>query len=470
MNPINDSKSEKSIIFEAFTKDSKKFEILLKNPIEMNKLMFHMVLIEETKKKIYCSLYDIGSLKNIKVLSPYDTIEEIFQQICDYINVNEKLQIKSSITIYANKVILTIPINSQKYKELNFELQYENSELIEILIDTVDKLMKKNEEFEKRINALEEKVFSIKKEEKETKKEDNEFNYKFENLTNTKTFKLHSSYISNIILLKNNKIAISSHDYYIKIFNKVTFEEEISIKENSFVDWIEQIKDGTLISCPRDKTIRLYEIKDKSYKSINVINESSCAWKMKELENGKLISTMNNSDIKIWIKKNNTLECEYSLKNGGESYDILEIKKNEVVALSGNNINFFDLNKRDKIYSISGFESFNLNPGKKFCKANDELLLVCGTNNIFLVDYQAHQLISKLECEGIIGLYKISNNYIFSGQNNGDIKQWQSNGREIKLYSYKKAAHNSYVMSIFNLGNLMISGDNEGSIKLWEFK
>ena len=171
MNPINDSKSEKSIIFEAFTKDSKKFEILLKNPIEMNKLMFHMVLIEETKKKIYCSLYDIGSLKNIKVLSPYDTIEEIFQQICDYINVNEKLQIKSSITIYVNKVILTIPINSQKFKELNFELQYENSELIEILIDTVDKLMKKNEEFEKRINALEEKVFSIKKEEKETKKE-----------------------------------------------------------------------------------------------------------------------------------------------------------------------------------------------------------------------------------------------------------------------------------------------------------
>ena len=470
MNSINDSKSEKSIIFEAFTEDSKKFEILLKNPIEMNKLMFHMVLIEETKKKIYCSLYDIGSLKNIKVLSPYDTIEEIFQQICDYINVNEKLQIKSSITIYVNKVILTIPINSQKFKELNFELQYENSELIEILIDTVDKLMKKNEEFEKRINALEEKVFSIKKEEKETKKEDNEFNYKFENLTNTKTFKLHSSYISNIILLKNNKIAISSHDYYIKIFNKVTFEEEISIKENSFVDWIEQIKDGTLISCPRDKTIRLYEIKDKSYKSINVINESSCAWKMKELENGKLISTMDNSDIKIWIKKNNTLECEYSLKNGGESYDILEIKKNEVVALSGNNINFFDLNKRDKIYSISGFESFNLNPGKKFCKANDELLLVCGSNNLFLVDYQAHQLISKLECKDIIGLYKISNNYIFSGQINGDIKQWQSNGRDIKLYSYKKAAHNSWAMSIFNLGNLIISGDDKGSIKLWEFK
>ena len=49
---------------------------------------------------------------------------------------------------------------------------------------------------------------------------------------------------------------------------------------------------------------------------------------MKELENGKLISTMSNSDIKIWIKKDNTLNCEFSIKNGGESYDILEISIN----------------------------------------------------------------------------------------------------------------------------------------------
>ena len=29
-------------------------------------------------------------------------------------------------------------------------------------------------------------------------------------------------------------------------------------------------------------------------------------------------------------KKNNTLENEFTLKNGSESYDILEIRKNEV--------------------------------------------------------------------------------------------------------------------------------------------
>ena len=469
MTSANESNSENSKVFEVFTNGSKKYEISMKKVIETNKLMFHMVLIEGSQKKIFCSLYDIELLRHIKVLSPYDTTDEIFQQICDYLDVNKQLNIKSSIIIHANKVELIIPINSKKYKQLNFELKSENSELVEILLDTVDNLMKKNEEFEKRITALEEKVFGIKKKENETKNEDNEFKGKIENLTNTKTIKSHSSYISNIILLQNGKIASSSLDCYIKIYNKDTFEVEISIKENSCVDWIEQIKDGTLISCPRDKTIRLYEINDKSYKNINVIKDSSSSWKMKEVKNGKLISTMDNSEIKVWIKKDNTLECEFTLKNGGISYDILEVRKNEVVALSGNNINFYDLNKRDKINSISGFEPFHGNPGKKFCLVNDELLIVCGSNNMFLVDYKAYQLINKIGCKCITTLYKLSNNFILSRQRN-DINQWQCNGRDAKLYSYKKAAHKSEVYSIFYLNNILFSGDEEGNIKFWELK
>ena len=467
----NDIHVENTKVFEAFTNDSKKFEILMKKGIEGSKLMFQTTLVEESKKKIFCSLYDIQALKNIEVLSPYNSIEEIFFQICDYIDVNEKLKIKSSISIQANKANLSIPINSRKYKQICFELRYENSELVEILLDTINNLVAKNEEFEKRISSLEEAVFKQKKEEiKEITREEKEFKGKFENMTNTKTIKPHTSYISNIILLQNNNIASSSLDCYIKIFNKDTWEEIISIQENSDVDWIEQIKDGTLISCPRDKTIKLYEINDKSYKNINTIQDTASAWKMKELENGKLVSTMSDSNIKVWIKKNNTIECEFSLNNGGESYDILEIKNNEVVALSGNNLNFYDLNKRDKIHSLSGFESFNLNPGRKFCKANDKLLIVCGSNNLFLVDIQSYQLIKTINCESIVSIYKVADNLVLSGQSNGDIKQWECNERDIKLFSYKNKAHQGHIMVIFKLNNFIISGCSGGEMKFWEFK
>ena len=452
----NDIHVENTKVFEAFTNDSKKFEILMKKGIEGSKLMFQTTLVEESKKKIFCSLYDIQALKNIEVLSPYNLIEEIFLQICDYIDVNEKLKIKSSISIQANKANLSIPINSRKYKHICFELRYENSELVEILLDTIDNLVAKNEEFEKRISSLEEAVFKQKKEEiKKITPEEKEFKGKFENMTNTKTIKPHTTYISNIILLQNNNIASSSLDYYIKIFNKDTWEEIISIKENSYVDWIEQIKDGTLISCPRDKTIKLYEINDKSYKNINTIQENS---------------SVSDSNIKVWIKKNNTIECEFSLNNGGESYDILEIKNNEVVALSGNNLNFYDLNKRDKIHSLSGFESFNLNPGRKFCKANDKLLIVCGSNNLFLVDIQSYQLIKTINCESIVSIYKVADNLVLSGQLNGDIKQWECNGKDIKLYSYKNKAHQGNIMGILKINNFIISGSSEGEMKFWEFK
>ena len=430
-------------------------------------MLFQLIILEDSNKKIYCSLYDIYALKHIEVLSIFNSTDEIFNQICDFINVNEQLKIKQSLSIQSDKAILSIPINSTKYKQICFELKYENAELVEILLDTIDKLMKKNEDFQKRLLALEEKVFG--KKEKETKKENDEFKGKFENLTNTKTIQPHTYYISNIILLQNNKLATSSLDGYIKIYNKDTFEPEISIKENSCVDWIEQIKDGTLISCPRDNTIRLYEIKDKSYNTINVLKESSSAWKMKELQSGKLISSMSNYDIKVWIKKNDTLECEFIIPNGGESYDILEIRKNEVVALSSTNVNFYDLNKRDKIYSISGFEPFNLNPGRKFCKANDELLLVCGSNNIFLVDIKSYQLISKIECQNIVTLYKISNDFILSGQSNGDIKQWQCIGRETKLFSNKNKGNNSHVRAFLKLNEIILSGDGTGNIKIWGY-
>ena len=126
------------------------------------------------------------------------------------------------------------------------------------------------------------------------------------------------------------------------------------------------------------------------------------------------------------------------------------------------------MDKRDNIHSISGFESFNLNPGKKFCKMNDELLLVCGTNNLFLVDIKAYQLINTIECDNIITLYKISDKYVLSGHDNGLIKQWECNGRDTKLFSYKSSAHASnYVTTIFKIDDLIISGDSSGYIKLW---
>lgn len=56
-------------------------------------------MIEESNKKIFCSFYNIHSLKNIEVISLYKSLDEVFDQIYNYINTNEQLKIKSTISI-----------------------------------------------------------------------------------------------------------------------------------------------------------------------------------------------------------------------------------------------------------------------------------------------------------------------------------------------------------------------------------
>ena len=98
------------------------------------------------------------------------------------------------------------------------------------------------------------------------------------------------------------------------------------------------------------------------------------------------------------------------------------------------------------------------------------MLLVCGSKNIFLVDILAYQLLNKIECQSIVTLYKVSNNFVFSGQSNGDIKQWDCVGRDVKLYSYKNQGHSPSVVAIFRFNDIIVSGGRGGDLKFWEYK
>ena len=87
-----------------------------------------------------------------------------------------------------------------------------------------------------------------------------------------------------------------------------------------------------------------------------------------------------------------------------------------------------------------------------------------------MVDILAYQLINKIECQFIVTLYKVSNNFVFSGQSNGDIKQWDCVGRDVKLYSYKNQGHSPSVVAIFRFNDIIVSGGSGGDLKFWEYK
>ena len=56
METIFNKKEENAKSFEAYLNDSTKYEILLKKEIEGKRLLFQLIILEDSNKKIYCSL------------------------------------------------------------------------------------------------------------------------------------------------------------------------------------------------------------------------------------------------------------------------------------------------------------------------------------------------------------------------------------------------------------------------------
>ena len=86
---------------------------------------------------------------------------------------------------------------------------------------------------------------------------------------------IHSGAINSVCFLKDGRLASSSDDCYVFIYNKITFKKEITIKEKKRIDYMNINKDGILITCLSGTYLNLYEIKGKNYKNIQTIKPYS---------------------------------------------------------------------------------------------------------------------------------------------------------------------------------------------------
>lgn len=97
--------------------------------------------------------------------------------------------------------------------------------------------------------------------------------YKF---TKIKNINFHLCEASCVILLSDGRIASSSFDRTIKIYNIKDYHCDISIEEHKdAVISIAQLDNGKLVSCSDDKTIRIWTISNLSYQCVCAFN-SKC--------------------------------------------------------------------------------------------------------------------------------------------------------------------------------------------------
>ena len=290
------------------------------------------------------------------------------------------------------------------------------------------------------------------------------------NLSNILSIKSHNNMITSIIKLNDGRLASSSFDDFIKIYEKFTFIEEIKIKEDFHILFINQFSNNIFVSCIMNETLKFYKFEGKNLINFQIHNsKNSIISKIKELKNKKLISVSDSFEILIWeLNKNENYFIEFILKDEDEIWDFLEIRFNIIVVdiCDQNIINFWDLNQKQKIKTIDSIEIFG-NYGNKFSLLNENILLY-GSDSIYVIDLINFNIINNFSTDFYSNSLLVLNNNIFSVHNNGNIYQWKFENNKLIIVNEIIKAHQNKILNIIQYNkNFLITSDSQGLIKLW---
>jgi len=217
---IQSDKGNKLPVFLFFNENYLKIKIDYKNKIYMNK--FYMQEITKNKYFLMC--------KNVK--EAYDEILYLIKN-----NFSETIILEDENN---NKLILIIPIHTEKIKKAIFEINIINDykETLNDFSDIIMNLKNDNYEFKNKIFNLENKIYSLEEENKILKKEIKII----KNYLNLNIFNNHNISIStelspnrknyNIEEIKIDSKILSNNEDKIKIKNWITNNKEKNITFN----------------------------------------------------------------------------------------------------------------------------------------------------------------------------------------------------------------------------------------------
>jgi len=284
----------------------------------------------------------------------------------------------------------------------------------------------------------------------------------------------HTSHIYCLTLLKDGRLASGSNDNIIIVYNKETYKPDLTIKEHkSSIYCIKALNSGTLASCSYDKTISLFNIKDNEYNVLQTLNyHSESVNKIIELKNKYLVSCSDDKTIKFYMKDNNKYIKDYEIKTNDVCTSVIQTKGNEICYSEKQNssICFFDLQQRKIILSLNNIHKRN-DSYEWFIMINKDLLLIPGENKISIINvnkYNLVRIVDTNESGWILGVCKLNENILLTGDHQKTIRQWKIEGDNLILISQKEKTHEGDINYLINLGNGHIaSASDDFTIKIW---
>ena len=139
------------------------------------------------------------------------------------------------------------------------------------------------------------------------------------NITTFKTLNYHTSFIMCLLILNDGRLASSSDDGSIIIYDKETFNPQCEIKEFEYaVNNIIQLSyNNYLISSCADKTITIIKLTSlTTYNIISILdNHYLSVNRVIELDNFEIASCSDDQTVKIYSKESSSIEKKYPVPN-----------------------------------------------------------------------------------------------------------------------------------------------------------
>ena len=299
------------------------------------------------------------------------------------------------------------------------------------------------------------------------------YSLNLKSISNSTTLSTYKNYIVFLLLLSDGRIASTSLENSIKIFNQITFDLSLIINEHSkSIKYLLQLKNGLLISCSNDETIKIFKLHNNTYSIIQILmGHNKAVYKIINTLDNNLISCSLDSTIRIWEKKYKKYSQLFILNSYGEIQDMLETKLNEVVtSLRWNNsLIFWDLISRKKKKTINKIDCSIWN--NSLCLINENILIVGGRGSIYLINVNSYEKIISIKYENnIYCVVKLNEEEILIGDYEGEISQFKIiENKNLNLIYNKKNIHKGSIRSIilFNNNNIITGGDDR-LIKIWQ--
>ena len=400
----------------------------------------------------------------IETFNDYN-INEIFEEINRLDNNNFKL-IKVNNDKYKLKIKFII-LRRKKYLSINlYNNNVDKNDLIKYISQLKEIIVKKD----KKIKLLESRLNKI-----NNNIENNLYNnFDIKSKEPIHILNHHQDSINCLTILKDGRLVSGSNDKSIIVYNKETFQPDLTIKEhNKSIISITTLSSGILASCSYDNTIKLFNIKDNNFQTLQTLDyHTDYVCKIIELKDKSLASCSSDNSIIFYKEDNNNNYIQSHILNTNDyCCSIIQTKTNEICySESSNTILFYDLDKKELIKTLNNINT-NGTCIESFTMISKDLLLIPGENKISIININEYSLVRIIDApnSNLIGCTCMLNeNMLLTGDYNGLIKQWKIEGDNLNLVSTKESAQKNSIYSLIKIGDGHIaSGSSDKSIKIW---